>query len=291
MNIHLLKIYRRLVVSIVLAATVLGVTHVFAARPATLGLLIGQPHFFSNAAGAAGVGGNFALTNPAGSTWDSSHQVLWVADTANNRVAGYETDTSGTPNDFYIDYVIGQDNLYSTGTGLSDHHLSGPTDISFDKNSLYLYIADSGNNRILVFDSSFYSQFGMSASFVIGQSDFTSNAVGTDQDKLSNPTALDINPYSGELYVVDAGNNRVLVFNTPSIDGENAINVIGQPDFITSGPSYVTNDITFNGANDVVFGRQDNGKERNATRPFTPPLKQQSPHRQYQYPRIHRINN
>src|SRR5512136_1839618 len=68
---------------------------------------------------------------------------------------------------------------------------------------------------------------------VFGQPDFTSSASGVSDHALSSAAgvALDL---SGNLYVADTLNNRVLVFNAPLSSGENAAVVLGQPDFTSN---------------------------------------------------------
>jgi hypothetical protein len=78
----------------------------------------------------------------------------------------------------------------------------------------------------------------MNARYVIGQTDFVQNQanqgmVGPTAATLDNPIGITVN--SGKLYVADAGNNRVLVYNTlPTSNGVSADAVIGQVAFTTT---------------------------------------------------------
>lgn len=85
----------------------------------------------------------------------------------------------------------------------------------------------------------------MNARNVIGQADFASSAAnrgGSIADNtLSNPLGVWVK--DGKLYISDAGNNRILVYNSiPTTDGASADSVIGQGDFLsgTGGTSAVT---------------------------------------------------
>ncbi len=74
----------------------------------------------------------------------------------------------------------------------------------------------------------------MNARYVIGQADMTSNLANrggaAGANTLNNPIGIVVN--NGQLYVADAGNNRVLVYNTlPTSNGVSADAVIGQSDF------------------------------------------------------------
>ena len=105
-----------------------------------------------------------------------------------------------------------------------------------------LWVADASNNRILEFKPPFSN--GMSASVVLGQPDFTTGTANTHSGFLSsacnsavvNACGFDISNHlmfdsSGNLWVSDRNNNRVLKFTPPFTNGMPATLVIGQPDF------------------------------------------------------------
>ncbi|CAN5573777.1 hypothetical protein BH10BDE1_BH10BDE1_32770 [soil metagenome] len=75
----------------------------------------------------------------------------------------------------------------------------------------------------------------MSARYVLGQPDFVQNSVNQgglspSATTLNNPIGIIVN--NGKLYVADAGNNRVLVYNSlPTANGVAANAVIGQVNF------------------------------------------------------------
>jgi hypothetical protein len=71
---------------------------------------------------------------------------------------------------------------------------------------------------------------GMSASVVIGQPDFTTNAVATSQSGFGSTIGIAADS-GGNLFVADVFNNRVMEFRPPFSNGMNASVVIGQPDF------------------------------------------------------------
>ncbi|MGP8073457.1 MAG: NHL repeat-containing protein [Thermoplasmata archaeon] len=68
---------------------------------------------------------------------------------------------------------------------------------------------------------------GMAASLVIGQPNFSSEYSGTGPANLSSPFAGAFDA-QGDLWVVDANNNRIFEFRPPFHDGMNASLVIGQ---------------------------------------------------------------
>jgi uncharacterized protein (TIGR03437 family) len=112
-----------------------------------------------------------------------------------------------------------------------------------------LYVADSGNSRVLRFPTPFAKYVPGTpeqADLVLGQLNFTSIITDTTQRTLSAPygLALTINP---GLLVSDLNQNRVLFFKGASTDfqsGMPATIVLGQPNFTSnsagSGPGQLS---------------------------------------------------
>jgi hypothetical protein len=74
----------------------------------------------------------------------------------------------------------------------------------------------------------------MNASYVLGQSNFTSNTSGITQNSFYYPMGLGIDTVNDRLFVDDTYENcRILIFNLAGgiTNGMNASGVIGQPDF------------------------------------------------------------
>ena len=92
-----------------------------------------------------------------------------------------------------------------------------------------LYVPDTHNNRILVFNQGIPEVNGESASFVIGQDSDSDSTARTTAGGLDAPTALLI--YEGRLVVADWENNRVLIWNQVPVAGTaDADLVLGQSD-------------------------------------------------------------
>ncbi len=73
--------------------------------------------------------------------------------------------------------------------------------------------------------SAFYN--GEAASIVIGQSNFTSNSYSTSQTGIALPMGAAFDS-SGNLWVADSHNSRILEFESPFTNGEAASVVLGQ---------------------------------------------------------------
>ncbi len=144
------------------------------------------------------------LNGPQGVSLDSAGN-LYIADNVNNRVlfhpAGSTTATR----------VYGQNGSFTTTqAGASATNLHGPAHALTDSAG-NLYIVDNGNNRVL-----FYPSGSTTATRVYGQNgNFGGGAenggTGTSANTLSHPAQLALDG-SGNLYVVDTGNQRVLYY-------------------------------------------------------------------------------
>ncbi len=216
-------------------------------------LVIGQPNFTSGTP-ALTQSGFFSLNmgGGLGFGFDSSDN-LWVADFGNNRVLEFKTPFS---TGMAASLVIGQKNFTAGNAGGSKDGLLEPSAVAFD-HSDNLWVLDQSNNRVLEFQPPFSN--GMSASMVIGQANFETFSSSTTQNGLSGGIGSDLTiDSSGNIWVGDSGNNRVLEFKPPFSNGMNAFLVIGQMNFATgnapvaSGSSFgqccatVTFDLTGN---------------------------------------------
>ncbi|MFQ5351721.1 MAG: NHL repeat-containing protein, partial [Candidatus Binatia bacterium] len=137
--------------------------------------------------------------------------------------------------------VIGQPDFGTTGCntgGLSASSLCAPTAASASRYGS-LWVVDTGNNRVLRFDSPWFEYdyeenryvIKTTADAVYGQPDFTSNACGAGTEGLCAPRGLAV--VSQNLYVSDSGNNRIVRYNDFLVD-TTADLVIGQADFVST---------------------------------------------------------
>ena len=186
--------------------------------------LIGQAGYGDGSANRGGSASGRSLAQPLGGAATDGTR-LYVADYGNSRVLGYQTIPASP--DTLADFVLGQpDATTSAPSPAAANRLALPSKAAVSGGRLA--VADSGNNRILIWNS--LPSAGVAADVVVGQADFSGDAPGLGANRLNNPTAVAI--ANGRLVVVDQGNNRVLVWNQiPTANDAPADVVIGQASF------------------------------------------------------------
>jgi DNA-binding beta-propeller fold protein YncE len=201
--------------------------------------VLGQPDFTSNFNATTQSGVN----QPRGLATDSANNLLYVSDYGNNRVLVFNVGT--ILNGMAAQKVLGQSNFVLGSSGVSATQLNGPKGLTYDQSGTRLFVADANNNRVLVFDVSVISD-GEAAVSVLGQASFTSSGPSLSSSRMNHPVALAFDSATKRLFVCDSGNNRVTGFDVTTIsNGENAINVLGQPNLNTSTP-YTSQSVLWN---------------------------------------------
>jgi uncharacterized protein (TIGR03437 family) len=199
-------------------------------------LVWGQTDFASNGVDQVKPAG---MNSPAKVAIDYTHTpfALYVADTANNRVLVWK-DSVNFHNGDPADMVIGQTNLYTSvanvdtpgGQTPTSTSLSAPRGVVVDFAG-NLWVADSGNNRVLHYIRPVAQSGRIASDTVLGQTDFnSSNSASVNATSLKLPVGLALGP-NGNLFVADAGNNRVLEFQAGPSNHTAAIRVYGQTSF------------------------------------------------------------
>lgn len=213
-----------------------------------------------------GVGALAANTTDSvnGMAYDNTTGLLYAADSARNRVLIFDVRSSGSApvtycgvtttgivNSMNASCVIGQDDFVSnqvTGTSNDDYNdtlLIFPVGLYLDEDSDLLYVT-SDNISIRVFDVSTLSN-GQAATKVLGVPNFTTGSndylldvlydPGVTAWSIVNPRGMVMDEANDILYLADTGHNRILGFDVTSItNGEDAVSVIGQSDFISGDP-------------------------------------------------------
>jgi uncharacterized protein (TIGR03437 family) len=197
-----------------------------------------------------------AFTDGAGIALDrrSNPPHLYVADTYNNRILGWR-DARRVKQGDKADIVIGQTNFqralinspFNSADNLTETGLYLPAALAVDRDG-NLYVADSGNGRVLrfapPFDRPAPEDNRYPANLVLGQTSFFTRATDPTARIMGRPFGLAFTA-EGHLAVSDAIHHRILFFRKPVggdfSNGQAADRVIGQPDFLTgtrgSGPN------------------------------------------------------
>ncbi len=137
---------------------------------------------------------------------------LYVSDTGNNRVLLFKQIP--TMNGWHADEVLGQEKFKDAkpnrGGRVSAMSFKEPRTILVSDGKLY--VCDTGNNRILFFN---INKGLSSAEGVLGQATFSSSGRNyptgiPNSYTLAAPSSISIK--DGVIYVVDKGNNRVLIY-------------------------------------------------------------------------------
>ncbi len=105
---------------------------------------------------------------------------LFIADTENNRVLVYNLDTNNNLIDRIADNVLGQPDFTSWFPATTQSGLRYPCGLAYDSTNNRLFVADTSNNRVVVYDVTTITN-GENAINVLGQTDFTSNTPATTQ--------------------------------------------------------------------------------------------------------------
>ena len=189
--------------------------------------VLGQTNFTSDTSAVT----QSTLGSPVGVDYDRARKLLYVTDINHSRVMIFDT-TAITDGENAVN-LLGAANFTSGGGGTTIKSLPLPAGIHYDEADKRLFVAQFASHRVSVFDLTAITD-NEDAANVLGQVDFTSNSPGTQQNKLSGPRGFAYDPARKYLFVGEDSNNRVTVFDVNIItDGENAINVLGQPDFTT----------------------------------------------------------
>ena len=167
------------------------------------------------------------LASPGPVVWRND---IYFADSGNNRVlevpgtSGIQWGMQMTAGDVYqiAGSPIGDPGLSKNGTAMTDSLLNAPTGVALDASG-DLYIADSGNNRVIEIPASSGTQWNipMTADHVYDVAGHGTGADGHSGDGslavnsfMSYPVGLAFDP-AGDLYITDSVNSRVQeVFTT-----------------------------------------------------------------------------
>jgi hypothetical protein len=195
--------------------------------------------FFNNSVGVS----EFCLSSgPTGLAYDAVSGKLIVYDSDNDRVLIYNSipTTNGAP----ASVVVGQSdftrNVTNQGGPIGPRSLDLSTGSGVSTFAGKLLIADRVNHRVLIYNQ-IPTMNDAPADVVIGQPDFSSNSANQGLPvgaRAFNGPRGPLVDSDGRLYVPDAGNARILVFDSiPTANNAVADFVIGQPSVTANTPA------------------------------------------------------
>jgi uncharacterized protein (TIGR03437 family) len=161
----------------------------------TADLVLGQRNFTAR------------VTDPTSSTMSQPYGVtvaanngLLVSDTVHNRVlyfafTGNQTFRAGVDNGLAATKVLGSPDFNTPQVGNTDTNFNSPHHIAVD-NEARVYVADTGNNRIMIFDQLPLISNGAHASLALGS--------------LSAPRGVFVSQLTSEIWVTDTNNNGLV---------------------------------------------------------------------------------
>lgn len=207
-------------------------------QPATL--VLGQINFTSVDGGTS----QTLLNGPRAIAIDPTSGKVFVADYFNHRVLRFPS-LVGLQNGSAAEAVLGQPDFVSNASNCLPNALSFPASIAVDTAGR-LWIAASGNHRVLRFDAAATKPNGANADGVLGQPDFITCTAATTQNGMNAPQGVALDS-AGRLWVADSNNHRVLRFDAAAAkaNGANADGVLGQTTFTSATFATTQNGLWF----------------------------------------------
>jgi hypothetical protein len=192
-------------------------------------LVLGQSDFTARLSNANDGVSARGLDTPTSASSDGT--LLAIADSLNNRVLIWRSIPTQIQQP--ADLVLGQPDMSSDVFNLGGPAMGLDTPHGVFVRNGRVYVADTDNHRVLIWKT-IPTQNRQRPDIVLGQADMNGNNAhggGTISSLgMRNPTQVYAD--DSHIYVSDAGNLRVLVFNTiDPTSGQAADLVLGQPDF------------------------------------------------------------
>jgi DNA-binding beta-propeller fold protein YncE len=202
-----------------------------------------QVYSFQSTLGTTGSAGSNSthFSTPNAGSVDTVHGHFFVADAGNQRVQVIDTTT------LIVVATIG-----TTGVAGSDNaHFNVPGDVGFDPTTDHLFVADTENQRVQVFDAQTFTFVG-----TIGATGVT----GADNAHFNIPSSTRLNSATHQLYVTDFLNSRIQVYDTTTLS---YISTIGTTGVSGSDNAHFTNptDAEYNPLTNQVMVA-DSGNQR-----------------------------
>ncbi len=215
------------------------------------------------------------FTGTVNLAYDSDNSRLFVALGNENRILVFNvnptTIVNGEAAMFEIGQPAGPTAFTSYNSATTQSGFTAPDNMDYDSINQRLFVADQNNRRVLAFNVSNSDNVtnGRSALFVIGQTNFTSKASAQTQSGFYGAVVgIAYDHVNSRLFVSSWSGDRITAYSVPNGDnanGRNAIFVLGQPDFTSSGVLTTQSgtgsidDLNYNSATNQLFAGDMDG--------------------------------
>ena len=180
--------------------------------------------------------GNDDFRNPTNMIIDNSEEMLFVTDTGNDRIIIFElvdgtTCPSGTVKS--VDGVCFVKEFGSLGT--DEGEFDDPTGLAYDSVNDLLYVADTDNNRIQIFEIIEGNVCPSGTQEIVDGVCFVEEfgSAGTGNGEFDTPMGIALDTTNDLLFVADSDNDRIQAFE---LNSEPAVLLAEKPDNLKAFP-------------------------------------------------------
>ena len=180
--------------------------------------------------------GNDDFRNPTNMIIDNSEQMLYVSDSGNNRIVIFELVTGTTCPSGTEEAVNGVCFVEEFGSsGTDDGEFDDPSGLAYDETNDLLYVADSDNDRIQIFEIVDGNTCPSGTEEIVNGVCFVEEfgSSGTDDGEFDTPMGIALDETNDLLYVADSDNDRIQAF---SLSTEPAVLFPDRPDNLEASP-------------------------------------------------------
>jgi len=160
--------------------------------------------------------GNDDFRNPTNMIIDNSEEMLFVTDTGNDRIVIFELVDGTTCPSGTVESVDGVCFVKEFGSlGTDEGEFDDPTGLAYDSVNDLLYVADTDNNRIQIFEIIEGTVCPSGTQEIVDGVCFVEEfgSAGTGNGKFDTPMGIALDTTNDLLFVADSDNDRIQAFN------------------------------------------------------------------------------
>jgi len=159
--------------------------------------------------------GNDDFRNPTNMIIDNSEEMLFVTDTGNDRIVIFELVDGTTCPSGTVESVDGVCFVKEFGSlGTDEGEFDDPTGLAYDSVNDLLYVADTDNNRIQIFEIVEGNVCPSGTQEIVDGVCFVEEfgSAGTGNGKFDTPMGIALDTTNDLLFVADSDNDRIQAF-------------------------------------------------------------------------------